>query len=159
KTGHHCLPNDPNGKLSIARHAGFWLRGANGQPAKAFQHICWDGCMFPNDVMAKAETWNNILRCMIAVRDAHGWTEAEPQPAVEESSVRIMSPAPKKRKAKASRTNPRPARRKSTPANRSKQKKSTSPAGRGKKSLKLTSHSRKTKAPKRAKLSKRGKRK
>ena len=26
KTGRHCLPNDPNGKLNIAHHAGFWLR-------------------------------------------------------------------------------------------------------------------------------------
>ena len=29
--------------------------------------------MFPNDVMAKPETWNSILASMIAVRDAHGW--------------------------------------------------------------------------------------
>ena len=27
KTGHHCLPNDPNGKLTIAHHAGYWLHG------------------------------------------------------------------------------------------------------------------------------------
>ena len=26
KTGRHCLPTDPNGKLDIAHHAGFWLR-------------------------------------------------------------------------------------------------------------------------------------
>ena len=26
KTGRHCLPDDPNGKLDIAKHAGFWLR-------------------------------------------------------------------------------------------------------------------------------------
>ncbi len=25
-TGRHCLPNDPNGKLDIPRHAGFWLQ-------------------------------------------------------------------------------------------------------------------------------------
>jgi sugar phosphate isomerase/epimerase len=80
KTGHHCLPDDPNGKLSIARHAGFWLRGLDGQPTKAFRHICWDGCMFPNSVMRQQETWNNILRTMIAVRQAHGWHE-QPAPA------------------------------------------------------------------------------
>jgi hypothetical protein len=159
KTGHHCLPNDPNGKLSIARHAGFWLRGVNGQPAKAFQHICWDGCMFPNDVMGKAETWNNILRCMIAVRDAHGWTEPKPQLAVEESSVRIMSPAPQKRKPKTSRTRRRPSTRKSTAALRSMKKKTPSLPRRAKKSVKLNSRSRKTKAPKRGKLRKAGKRK
>jgi predicted dehydrogenase len=26
----------------------------NGKLTKAFQHICWDGCMFPNDVMMQA---------------------------------------------------------------------------------------------------------
>lgn len=73
KTGRHCLPNDPNGKLNIAEHAGFWLRDENGVQTKAFQHICWDGCMFPNDVMMKPETWNDILAAMVSVRDAHGW--------------------------------------------------------------------------------------
>jgi sugar phosphate isomerase/epimerase len=75
KTGRHCLPNDPNGKLDIARHAGYWLRGDNGQLTKKIRHICWDGCMFPNDVMEKPQTWNDILAAMVAVRDAHGWTE------------------------------------------------------------------------------------
>jgi sugar phosphate isomerase/epimerase len=73
KTGRHCLPNDPNGKLKIAHHAGFWLREADGKLTKKIKHICWDGCMFPNDVMKKPETWNSILATMIAVRDAHGW--------------------------------------------------------------------------------------
>jgi hypothetical protein len=29
--------------------------------------------MFPNDTLEKPDTWNNILKAMIAVRDAHGW--------------------------------------------------------------------------------------
>jgi sugar phosphate isomerase/epimerase len=74
-TGRHCLATDPNGKLDIPRHAGFWLRDENGQLTKAFRHICWDGCMFPNAVMTKPQTWNDILAKMIAVRDAHGWAE------------------------------------------------------------------------------------
>jgi sugar phosphate isomerase/epimerase len=73
KTGHHCLPADPNGKLDIVHHAGYWLRDEGGKPTKAVQHICWDGCMFPNATMMKQETWNGILRTMMAVRDAHGW--------------------------------------------------------------------------------------
>src|SRR5256884_137942 len=77
KTGHHCLPNDPNGKLNIAHHAGYWLHGDDGQLTKAFRHICWDGCMFPNAVMMQQETWNDILSAMIAVRDAHGWREID----------------------------------------------------------------------------------
>jgi sugar phosphate isomerase/epimerase len=73
KTGRHCLADDPNGKLDIARHAGLWLRDQSGLPTKAFQHICWDGCMFPNQTMRKPETWNNILGAMIQVREHHGW--------------------------------------------------------------------------------------
>jgi hypothetical protein len=75
KTGHHCLPFDPAGKLDIVRAAALWLRDDSGAPTKAVQHICWDGCMFPNEVMLKQETWNDILRTMIAVRAAHGWSE------------------------------------------------------------------------------------
>jgi hypothetical protein len=73
KTGHHCLPTDPHGKLDIVRDAGFWMRGKDGQPSRAFQHICWDGCMFPNATMMNPQTWNDILGTMIAVRNAHGW--------------------------------------------------------------------------------------
>jgi sugar phosphate isomerase/epimerase len=73
KTGRHCLPDDPEGKLNIARDAGYWLRDDQGKLTKAFQHICWDGCMFPNEVMLKQETWNSILGAMVSVREAHGW--------------------------------------------------------------------------------------
>ncbi len=75
KTGRHCLPNDPNGKLDIPYYAGFWLRDADGQLTKKFRHICWDGCMFPNATMRDPQTWNTILAAMIAVRDHHGWQE------------------------------------------------------------------------------------
>jgi len=74
KTGRHCLPNDPQGKLDICQAAGYWLR-ENGRPSRKIRHICWDGCMFPNAVMRRPETWNQILAAMVAVRDAHGWKE------------------------------------------------------------------------------------
>jgi sugar phosphate isomerase/epimerase len=73
KTGRHCLPDDPNGKLRIAHHAGFWMRDGYGNLTKKFKHVCWDGCMFPNETMKKPQTWNSILAAMIAVREAHGW--------------------------------------------------------------------------------------
>ncbi len=73
KTGRHCLPTDPNGKLDIAHHAGFWLRDSSGNLTKAMRHICWDGCMFSNDTMMQQQTWNDVLAAMINVRDAHGW--------------------------------------------------------------------------------------
>ena len=75
KTGRHCLATDPNGKLDIAHDAGYWLRDENGDLTRAFKHICWDGCMFPNTVMMKQKTWNDILATMIKVRNAHGWHE------------------------------------------------------------------------------------
>ncbi len=77
KTGRHCLATDPNGKLDIPHHAGYWLRNENGALTKAFKHICWDGCMFPNEVMTKQQTWNDILATLIKVREAHGWYETE----------------------------------------------------------------------------------
>ena len=75
KTGHHCLPGDPHGKLNVVEAAGLWLRDENGQLLKRPRHICWDGCMFPNSTMEDPATWNQILSTMIAVRQAHGWSE------------------------------------------------------------------------------------
>jgi sugar phosphate isomerase/epimerase len=73
KTGRHCLATDPNGKLNIGRDAGYWMRDENENVTRKFKHICWDGCMFPNEVMMNPETWNSILAAMIQVRDNHGW--------------------------------------------------------------------------------------
>jgi hypothetical protein len=75
KTGRHCQATDPNGKLDIAHDAGYWLRDEAGVLTKAFRHICWDGCMFANDVMTQQKTWNDILAAMIKVRQQHGWVE------------------------------------------------------------------------------------
>ncbi len=72
KTGRHCLPNDPNGKLDIPKYASFWLT-ENGVPTKKLRHLCWDGCMFPNSAMKDPQTWNDVLAAMLAVRDACGW--------------------------------------------------------------------------------------
>ena len=102
KTGRHCLATDPNGKLNIPHHASFWLRDETGNPTKAFRHMCWDGCMFPNEVMMNQKTWNDILAAMISVRDAHGWAQekAKPaQPAAKPAAVtaqKTAKPAPQK---------------------------------------------------------------
>ena len=76
KTGRHCLATDPEGRLDITHDAGYWLRNKNGDLTKKFKHICWDGCMFPNNVMTQPKTWNDILAAMIDVRDQHGWYQA-----------------------------------------------------------------------------------
>ena len=73
KTGRHCQPTDPNGKLNVVRDAGAWLRDENGEPLRRLQHMCWDGCMFPNAVMLDSKTWNDVLSVMVAVRNTHGW--------------------------------------------------------------------------------------
>jgi sugar phosphate isomerase/epimerase len=78
KTGRHCLPTDPNGKLDVVRDAGFWMRDERGEPTRAFEHICWDGCMFPNATMMQTGTWNDVLRLLMAVRSAHGWDARVP---------------------------------------------------------------------------------
>ncbi len=74
KTGRHCQATDPNGKLDIAIDAGHWLRNENGELTKAFKHICWDGCMFPNAVLEQQKTWNDILAAMIKVRNLNSWS-------------------------------------------------------------------------------------
>ncbi len=75
KTGRHCRPGDPGGKLEIVRHAGYWLRDEGGTVTRQIRHLCWDGCMFPNAAMMQPQTWNEILEAMVRVRDAHGWKE------------------------------------------------------------------------------------
>ncbi|MFT5130566.1 MAG: sugar phosphate isomerase/epimerase [Rhodothermales bacterium] len=68
KTGKHCPANDPNGKLDIVRCAQYWLKDIE---SRGIQHLCWDGCMFPNSTLENPQTWNDILSVMIDVRDAH----------------------------------------------------------------------------------------
>jgi sugar phosphate isomerase/epimerase len=111
KTGHHCLPNDPRGRLDIAHHSGYWLRDAIGKPTRALRHICWDGCMFPNQTMLAPKTWSDILAAMIAVRDAHGWTEETKPVSKEEVPAVIKSRKPRKKAvAKKVRTTTKHAR-------------------------------------------------
>jgi hypothetical protein len=158
KTGHHCLPNDPDGKLSIAHHAGYWLHGNDGKLTKALRHICWDGCMFPNAVMMKQETWNNILGAMIAVRDAHGWREEkakeprEEEVAISESIEVKATPskpaAPKPTKAAPKKAKPSVTKKAAKkPAKKAAPKKPAKKA-RAKSAPKAKAKSRKAKAPK-----------
>ncbi|MGI6401966.1 MAG: sugar phosphate isomerase/epimerase family protein [Thermoguttaceae bacterium] len=72
RTGRHCLPKDPNGKIDITKYAKFWLM-EDGKPTKRFNHICWDGCMFPNSAMTDPQTWHDVLEAMQNVRVACGW--------------------------------------------------------------------------------------
>jgi sugar phosphate isomerase/epimerase len=66
KTGRHCLADDPNGKLEIAKASAYWLQDAE---KRGMKHICWDGCMFANETLEKPETWEHILKAMIKVDD------------------------------------------------------------------------------------------
>lgn len=68
KTGKHCPADDPNGKLDITRCSTYWLKGYSD---RGIQHLCWDGCMFPNAMLETQDTWNTILDAMIKVRDAN----------------------------------------------------------------------------------------
>ncbi len=74
KTGRHCLPKDPNGKLDVVKYAKYWLLDEDtGKPSKRFNHLCWDGCMFPNAAMLDPQTWNDVLETMKNVRTECGW--------------------------------------------------------------------------------------
>ncbi|BCU78738.1 TIM barrel protein [Luteolibacter sp. LG18] len=67
KTGRHCPADDPNGKLDIPRASAYWLKGAAD---RGIDHICWDGCMFPNETLETPATWETILATMIQVDQA-----------------------------------------------------------------------------------------
>ena len=62
-------PDDPKGKLDITRCAQYWLKDYE---ARGIQHICWDGCMFPNAALENPATWDTILSAMVDVRDTVG---------------------------------------------------------------------------------------
>ncbi|MEM1353975.1 MAG: TIM barrel protein [Planctomycetota bacterium] len=70
KTGKHCPADDPNGKIDIAKCSSYWLQDAQ---QRGIEHVCWDGCMFPNQTLESAKTWHTILAKMVEVRDACGW--------------------------------------------------------------------------------------
>ncbi len=68
KTGRHCPADDPNGKLDITRCSEFWLKDCS---QRGMEHICWDGCMFSNEVLETPETYTHILAAMIDVAEAN----------------------------------------------------------------------------------------
>ena len=76
KTGKHCTADDPNGKLDIVKCAEYWLQGAE---ERGIEHICWDGCMFPNETLEKSATWDTVLHTMQKVRDAKSQSDAQSQ--------------------------------------------------------------------------------
>jgi sugar phosphate isomerase/epimerase len=132
KTGRHCQVNDPNGKLSITHHSGFWLRDDKGRLTKASRHICWDGCMFPNSVMLNQQTWNNILAAMISVRDTHGWDESATK-ASKPAGAAASRPATIQAKRKAApKAKARPVARKKAARKTPKVKAKTKPRAKAK---------------------------
>lgn len=67
KTGRHCRADDPKGKLDIVTCSSEWLKD---HADRKIEHICWDGCMFSNELLEEQQTWNTILDTMLKVRDA-----------------------------------------------------------------------------------------
>jgi hypothetical protein len=67
KTGRHCPADDPNGKLDIVKCSAEWLKDHEDRKIK---HLCWDGCMFSNELLESPGTWDTILGTMLEVRDA-----------------------------------------------------------------------------------------
>ena len=70
KTGRHCLPDASDGKLDMVQCSLAWLLDENGNVRNNIQHICWDGCMFPNAALEKPATWTKILDVMVQIQSA-----------------------------------------------------------------------------------------
>jgi len=68
KTGRHCTADAADGKLDIVRCSKYWLLDKNQQVRNNIQHICWDGCMFPNATLETAGTWTSILDVMQKIK-------------------------------------------------------------------------------------------
>ena len=68
-TGRHVPVNAPDGQLDIIKCSRYWLLNEDGSLRNGIQHICWDGCMFPNSVLESSTTWAAVLAKMIETRD------------------------------------------------------------------------------------------
>lgn len=42
----------------------YWLKDA---ASRGMKHICWDGCMFSNEILETPSTWQHIPQAMIRV--------------------------------------------------------------------------------------------
>lgn len=68
KTGRHCPADAEDGMLDIVKCARYWLLDDQKQIRNNIQHICWDGCMFPNEILQAPSTWTTILDVMQAIQ-------------------------------------------------------------------------------------------
>ena len=68
KTGRHCTADAADGKLDIVRCSRHWLLDENQKVRNDIQHICWDGCMFPNATLESPDTWTSILDVMLKIK-------------------------------------------------------------------------------------------
>lgn len=68
KTGRHCMPDDPGGKLDIVECSRYWLLDKSVNLRNNIRHICWDGCMLPNSTLESEKTWNEVLQLLIQVK-------------------------------------------------------------------------------------------
>ena len=68
KTGRHCTADADDGKLDIVRCSRHWLLDESQQIRNNIKHICWDGCMFPNETLKWAGTWTSILDVMQKIK-------------------------------------------------------------------------------------------
>ncbi len=70
KTGRHSPADATDGKLDIVEAALAWLLDEEGKIRNNIQHLCWDGCMFPNATLRDPATWTTILDVMLNIRNA-----------------------------------------------------------------------------------------
>ena len=58
RAGTAC-PTIPTASSTSSRWPASGCATTTGNLTKKFRHVCWDGCMFPNEVMMDPQTWND----------------------------------------------------------------------------------------------------
>lgn len=69
KTGRHCRPDDPNGRIDPAFVEPLFLLGTKKEGVRV-QSRTWDGCMMPNGVLEAQDYYDNVLTYMARGRTA-----------------------------------------------------------------------------------------
>ena len=103
KTGRHVPVTDPNGKLDVVKHAGYWLRDPNGRLTKTMRHIRsrermgsrggrGGRCIVPGSVGSKASVRPSVTAVIMLIQRI--WTGVTGSTKPNAIAARIVSASP-----------------------------------------------------------------